>query len=182
MSPPRPPEGSRATMKHPSAGQQTGRSASHNVTDTAATPEQEADRVDVLLTNCGPVDLLIHNTSKMSGTNAEVCHQILTHPSIHLDSLALSAELSLKGVCDTALQELETANQSLLARLAVAVSVAEEGATEIQRLHESKDVMEQHVHELQATIQQRDVEALRCTQLVAEYQEKEQAMTVLLHG
>lgn len=30
----------------------------------------------VLLTNCGPVDLLIHNTSKMGGTNAEVCHQI----------------------------------------------------------------------------------------------------------
>ncbi|KAK5313823.1 hypothetical protein LTR70_007397 [Exophiala xenobiotica] len=69
----------------------------------------------------------------------------------------------------SALQELETENQSLLARLAVAVSVVEERATEIQRLHVSNDAREQHLRELQATIQQRDVEALRCTQLVAEY-------------
>ncbi|KAK5077416.1 hypothetical protein LTR24_009663 [Lithohypha guttulata] len=80
------------------------------------------------------------------------------------------------------LQELETEKQSLTARLEVAMSVAEERNIEIQRLQESNDTTEQHLRELQATIQQRDVEALRCTQLVVEYKEKEQAMTVLLHG
>lgn len=79
-------------------------------------------------------------------------------------------------------QELETENQSLAARLDVAMSVAEERNIEIQRLHESNDARERHLRELQATIQQRDVEALRCTQRVAEYRDKEQAMTVLLHG
>ncbi|KAK5947808.1 hypothetical protein OHC33_011178 [Knufia fluminis] len=82
----------------------------------------------------------------------------------------------------SALQELETENQSLAARLDVAMSVAEERNIEIQRLHESNDTTEQHLRELQATIQQRDAEALRCTQLVAEYGDRERAMTVLLHG
>lgn len=82
----------------------------------------------------------------------------------------------------SALQELETEKQSLTARLDVAMSVVEERHIEIQRLHESNDARKQRLRELQATIQLHDAEALRCTQLVAEYGEKEQAMTVLLHS
>ncbi|KAK5082549.1 hypothetical protein LTR24_007924 [Lithohypha guttulata] len=82
----------------------------------------------------------------------------------------------------SALQELEAENQSLAARLDMATSMAEERNTEIQRLQESKDAMEQRLRELQATIQLRDAEALRRTQLVAEYMEKEHATTVLLQG
>ncbi|KAK5308901.1 hypothetical protein LTR70_010751 [Exophiala xenobiotica] len=52
-----------------------------------------------------------------------------------------------------ALQELETENQSLAARLDVAMSVAEEWNIEIQRLHESNDATEQRLRELQTTIQ-----------------------------
>ncbi|KAK5309381.1 hypothetical protein LTR70_010341 [Exophiala xenobiotica] len=82
----------------------------------------------------------------------------------------------------TTREELETEKQSLTARLDVAMSVAEERHIEIQRLHESNDTTEQHLRELQATIQQRDAEALPCTQLVAEYGDRKRAMTVLLHG
>ncbi|KAK5949266.1 hypothetical protein OHC33_009619, partial [Knufia fluminis] len=62
------------------------------------------------------------------------------------------------------------------------MSMAEERNTEIQRLQESKDTIKQRLRELQAIIQLRDAEALRRTQLMAEYTEKEHATTVLLQG
>lgn len=82
----------------------------------------------------------------------------------------------------SARQELETKNQGLAARLAVATSVAEERHHEIQRLQESQEAMEQRLGELEATLQLRNAEALRRTKLVEEYSTKEQTTTALLQG
>ncbi|KAK5069359.1 hypothetical protein LTR51_008609 [Lithohypha guttulata] len=82
----------------------------------------------------------------------------------------------------TDLQELETKNHDLVARLEVATCAAEESKQEIQRLQASKDAMEQRLRQLEATLLLRNAEALRRTKLVEEYLAQEQSMTTLLQG